>query len=201
MKRLLIGPLALLLVSCVSINTSIQIANDGSGQISLQYTVSQMVSELGLVDKDWQRLPLPITESDFRRTVGQISGLTLDSFKRTEDAKNITITAKLSFTTVAALNKLYSPGGTGITLTSQNNGVQYRQVLFEGFPDGADQQSKEFANTFFKDYNLKFKLEAPRPIISANIGTISADKRSVQYEISIPALLDVRTPLVWNVSW
>jgi hypothetical protein len=201
MKKLLIAPLALLFFSCVSINTSIQLANNGSGQITLQYTVSQMVSNLGRVDSDWQRLPLPITEADFRRAVGQIAGLKLDSFSRKEDAQNITIDATLSFLDVSSLNQLYSPGGKAIQVTDSGGQTEYRQLIFEGFPNGVDQQSKSFADTFFKDYKLQFELKTPAPIKSANIGTVASNKRSVRYEIPITKLLDARTPIEWDVIW
>ncbi|WP_455383496.1 hypothetical protein [Salinispira pacifica] len=201
MKKLLIGPLFLLLASCVSIDTTIELSGDGSGQISLTYTVSQMVANLGSVDKGWQKLPLPINEADFRRQVSQSQGLTLRSFSKSEDAQNVTIKAVLAFSDVAALNRFYSAGENEISLSQSGNDTVYRQVIFQGFPDGVDQQTRDFAAAFFKDYHLTFQMKAPRQIKSASAGTVSSDRRSVTFDMPVLQLLDQKTPLVWTVTW
>ncbi|HUX13775.1 MAG TPA: hypothetical protein VMW87_12160 [Spirochaetia bacterium] len=201
MKKILVAPLLLLLASCVSIDTTVQLSANGSGQIALTYTVSQMVANLGTVDKEWQKLPLPIREADFRQTVASIPGLALTSYSQTEDSQNITIKASLAFTDLKALNQLYSPGSEGVTLNQTGGTTVYRQVIFQGFPDGIDQQSKDFAAAFFKDYHLNFTLATPAPIKNASAGTISADKRHVSYDIPILQLLDAKTPIVWVVTW
>jgi hypothetical protein len=201
MKKIVIGPLLLLLASCVSVDTTVQLSADGSGQVSLTYTVSRMVANLGSVDKEWQKLPLPINEADFRRQVSNSPGITLSDYSQSEDSKNITIKATLAFTSINALNQFYSPGETGISLNQSGGDTVYRQVIFQGFPDGVDQQTKDFADAFFTDYHLKFTLSAPRAIKSASAGTISQDRRRVTYELPVLQLLDQKTPLIWTVTW
>ncbi len=201
MKKILVVPLVFLLASCVSIDTTVQLSANGSGQIALTYTVSQMVANLGTVDKEWQKLPLPIREADFRQTVASIPGLTLSSYAQTEDAQNITIKATLAFSDLKALNQLYSPGSEAVTLSQTGGNTVYRQLIFQGFPDGVDQQSKDFAAAFFKDYHLNFSLSTPAPIKNASAGTVSADKRRVSYDIPILQLLDAKSPIIWIVTW
>ena len=190
MKKLylLIIPI-LFLSSCLSVDTRITLNNDGSGEVMLQYEISQIALNIGMYDKNSSDLPLPVGLNDFQRTVNTIDGLELVpgtwSFSEDEDA--IQISASMTFESLDALNRFYSPGAKMITLSEAGENSIYTQVIHTAPEVETDEDSIEFADIFFSDYALSFVVTLPEDIKNVNIGDVSG--KTASYSISIPELV------------
>jgi hypothetical protein len=202
MKKLLsiIIPV-LLLSSCLSVDTRITLNEDGSGEVQLNYRISQIALNIGMYDKNSSDLPLPVSLKDFERTVEKIDGLELipNSWSYKENEEYIEIAAAMYFTTIDELNQFYSPGSEAISITEADGGATYNQLIHSTPEVEADPDSIEFAETFFKDYALSFTVVLPGTIESSNIGEISSN--TVSYSISIPELVGTNDEIRLEIKY
>ena len=92
------------IMSCVGIDSKVTIKEDGSGTLLLSYRVSQLVADLGTTTSEKGIVPLPLAKVDFERSLQATQGkVRLTRFERTENEKDISIRAELSFDSLDAL--------------------------------------------------------------------------------------------------
>jgi hypothetical protein len=200
---LLLGALGLsvLLASCIGIESRLVLRGDGSGTLTLSYKVSQFMKNIDVGRED-KRLPLPVSEEEFRRTAEGIEGLRLIEVQQREDEENVNIRAVLEFDNLEALNKLSPEPGLGLSLSSGSEGTVFRQLVAPaGDPEELTEESLAMIEEFFAGYELSYRLTAPAPVKAHNLGELSPDGRSVAYNVTIPELLQATEPVILEVVW
>ena len=204
MKRwLLCVPVVIvvLLSSCIGIESEIRIRQDGSGVMTLSYTVSQFIKNID-AGRSEKQLPLPVNEEEFRRSAERVEGLRLTNLEEREDEENVYIQAELEFDNVEAVNALGPEGQIGITLESRDGTTTFRQVIYEA-PQGQDisEESLEMIKTFFEGYELVYSVTAPAEVRDHNLGVLGPDGRTVTFTITVPEILKAPEPLILEVVW
>ncbi len=108
MRKIVLLCLTLIfLTSCISINSRLTIRDNGSGTLQLIYRISQLVANLGLSSTGKSAIPLPVTRSDFERSLAASAGkVRLARFDRSENEKDVTIRVELVFDSLEALGKV-----------------------------------------------------------------------------------------------
>ncbi len=193
---------ALLMVSCVGIDSTLSIRDNGSGTLSLSYRVSQSVAELGLSTAGKPVIPLPISRSDFERSLAQTNGkVRLTRFDRTEDEKDITIKAELSFDSLSALSQVDAFRDADLKPGTDGSHATFSQVIARALPTPLTDESKRMIDALFTGYDLSFTVQTPRPILSASLGTLSDDKKSLTYKTTVKDVLATKTDIVLSLSW
>ena len=192
---------ALLLSSCIGIESEIRIRQDGSGVLRLSYTVSQYIKNID-AGRSEKQLPLPVNEEDFRRSAESIEGLRLNNLEEREDEDNVYIQAELEFDNVEAVNALGKDGQIGITLETQGGTTTFRQLIYEA-QQGQEitEESLEMIETFFEGYELVYTVTAPDEVRDHTLGELGSDGRTVTYTITVPEILKSTEPLVLEVVW
>jgi len=192
---------ALLLSSCIGIESEIRIRQDGSGVLTLSYTVSQFIKNID-AGRSEKQLPLPVNEEDFRRSAESIEGLRLTNLEEREDEENIYIQAELEFDNVEAVNALGRDGQIGITLETQGGTTTFRQLIYEGQQgEEITEESLEMIETFFEGYELVYAVTVPAEVRDHTLGELGPDGRTVTYTITVPEILKTSEPLVLEVTW
>jgi hypothetical protein len=204
MKRwLLCVPVVIvvLLSSCIGIESEIRIRQDGSGVMTLSYTVSQFIKNID-AGRSEKQLPLPVNEEEFRRSAERVEGLRLTNLVEREDEENVYIQAELEFDNVEAVNALGREGQIGITLESRDGTTTFRQVIYEA-PQGQDisEESLEMIKTFFEGYQLVYSVTAPAEVRDYSLGVLGPDGRTVSFTITVPEILKAPEPLILEVVW
>jgi len=205
-SRLKTAVLALLVVfllsSCIGIESRIRISNDGSGQLILKYRVSRLITHLENTETNGNVVPLPLSREEFERTVNNTDGLELVSYRRKEDEVDIHIQAKVNFDSIEALSAMDNRNENSFSLRSEQGNRVLNQIIYAGSDGEAPtRDSLEMLETFFSGYNLTFIVETPTEIYKHNLGELSADKRSVTYEISIAEILGDTMKKIFEVAW
>jgi hypothetical protein len=191
----------LLLSSCIGIESDIRIRQDGSGVLTLSYTVSQFIKNID-AGRSEKRLPLPVNEEEFRRSAERVDGLRLTDLQEREDEENIHIQAKLEFDSVEAVNALGSDGQLGITLETRDGTTTFRQLVYQGQQgEEITEESLEMIETFFEGYELVYSVTAPAQVRDHTLGVLSPDGRTVTYRVTVPEILKTPEPLVLEVIW
>jgi hypothetical protein len=201
-RRLIWFPVfsVLLLSSCIGIRSDIRIQEDGSGSLSLSYTVSEFIKNID-AGRSEKRLPLPVNEEEFRRVAESIEGLRLTGLEQTEDQENVHIRAELEFDSVEALNGLGRQGDLGVSLETQGATGTFRQLIYEGQEEEISAESLQMIQTFFEGYDLVYSVTAPAQVRRHTLGALDSDGRTVTYTTTVPEILQSSKPLVLEVTW
>jgi hypothetical protein len=192
--------ITLLLSSCIGIESDIRIRQDGSGVLTLSYTISQFIKNID-AGRSEKQLPLPVNEEELRRSAESIDGLRLMDLDQREDEENVYIQAELEFDSVEAVNALGRDGQIGISLETQGGTTTFRQLIYQGQQEEITEQSLEMIETFFKGYELVYSVTAPAQVRDHSLGVLAPDGRTVKYTVTVPEILTAPGPLVLEVVW
>jgi hypothetical protein len=83
----------------------------------------------------------------------------------------------------------------------QGSQHQFSQVVAKAPRQPLGEDSKRMLDAFFDGYDLSFTVEAPRPIQSSTLGTLSQDKKTLSYTTSIRDAMTVSKDLVMSAQW
>jgi hypothetical protein len=193
---------AVLLSSCVGIDSRLTIHDNGSGTLALTYRVSQLVVNLGSPVDGKSVIPLPLSRADFDRSLGASNGqVRLTRFDRSEDQKDVTIRAELAFDSLDALGKLDAFRGADIRAAEDGGNFTYSQLIAKAPSEPITDDSLRMVDAFFGGYELTFVVQAPRPVKTNTLGTLSDDKRVLTYRTSIKDLVRTKSDVVLSMSW
>ena len=193
--------IVVLLSSCIGIESDIRIRQDGSGVLTLSYTVSQFIKNID-AGRSEKQLPLPVNEEEFRRSAERIEGLRLTDLVEREDEENVYIRAELEFDNVEAVNALGREGQLGITLETQGDTTTFRQLIYEGQQgEEVTEESLKMIETFFEGYELVYSVTVPAQVRDHTLGVLAPDGRTVTYATTVPDILRTSEPLFLEVVW
>jgi hypothetical protein len=203
MRKIVILCLTLVfLASCISIDSRLTIRENGSGTLQLIYRVSQLVANLGLSSTGKSAIPLPVTRSDFERSLEASSGkVRLTRFDRSENERDITIRVELSFDSMEALGKVDAFKDADLKWGTDGSLHTFSQLVARALTPPLNDDSKRMLETLFDGYELSYVLEAPHPIRDASLGTLSADKMTLTYTAKIQDIMMTPEDLVMRARW
>jgi hypothetical protein len=197
-KNLVMVGLSFVFLSCLSIESKISLAANGSGTVELVYTVSSFAQEFDSSGGE-DSLPLPVSEADFRRGVAVV-GLSLNSYSQSVSGDVTIIRAVLGFSSLDDLNRFVAGPGEMFSLRQEEGRTVFEQVITQGTKSALDGQTQEFIRSFFAPYSLAFSLSAPRAISKVSPGgNFSGTQASVSFPLTT-VLLSAQ-PVVWRVEW
>ena len=188
----------LLLTGCLSVETTIELGDDGSGRLEIEYVIDTDLYDLGVFDNSDVALPIPVSRNEFRDIADRIPGLRLRSYRSREGDSTVTVTARLRFDSVEALNAWYGPSGS-ITVTERGGEFLWLQMVSPGSGSG-DEGAAALAESL-EGYSLTYRLRAPDRIVSVSEGEISADGRTAMMTVSLSAVAMMEDPRYWEVRW
>jgi hypothetical protein len=190
------------LMSCVGIDSTMTVKKDGSGTLLLNYRVSQLVADLGATTSEKGIVPLPLARVDFERSLQAAQGkVRLTRFERTENEKDISIRAELSFDSIEALAKVDAFHDAELKMGTDGQRHTFSQLIAHAPAQPVTDDSLRMIDAFFDGYGLTFVIEAPQPIQQFTLGTLSSDKRVLTYTTSIKDLVRTRSDLVLSAGW
>jgi hypothetical protein len=193
---------SLLMMSCVGIDSRLTIKDNGSGSLSLTYRISQLVTDLGVSRSGARAVPLPVSKDDFERSLARTNGkVRLTRFARSEDEKDVTIRAELSFDSLEALSQVDAFRDAELKAGKDGALSTFSQLVSHPASEPVSEDTLRMADALFDGYDLTFVIETPRPIQNAPLGTVSADKRTLTYRTSIKDVMSAKADTVLSASW
>jgi hypothetical protein len=193
---------AVLLSSCVGIDSRLAIHENGSGTLVLTYRVSQLVVNLGNPVDGKGLVPLPLSQADFERSLASSNGMVrLTSFDRSEDQQDVTIRAELAFDSLDALARLDVFQSAQIRIANDGATHTFSQLIAKAPAEPITDDSLRMVDAFFGGYDLTFTIEAPQPVKTSSLGTLSDDKRVLTYKTSVKDIVRTKSDIVLSMSW
>jgi hypothetical protein len=202
---LLLAAAILLLGSCLGVEMDLKINRDGSGTADMAFHISQIFFQL---DPESQDVPVPITKEEMEASYAGVDGITvLDVTEEDMEEKKI-ITASLKFNSVEALTGGDQEMFEGAVLEKEGDRTIFRTILKEAAEDGMEAEEsnveqEEMVKQYFAGYSFVYRVQAPSKIRSHSIGELSADGKTVTYEMPMYEFNSMKNsePLVMELSW
>ena len=196
--------LILLLSSCLGVEASITLNDNGSGRAAFHYRVSKMFARLpsnhGGTDRP--HLALPAARGDLERTIARAKGVSLSGVEQTETDADVELKGDIRFDSVAALNSSGLFDEMPIALTREGDRTVFT-LLVSDQRAPLDQTAVEAYRALFAGYDLVFKITAPREIVSPLLlhATLSTDKKTLTYAISLFDYMQLSEKTEVRVGW
>lgn len=191
----------LILSGCLDITATLDLENDGSGRLELEYRLGRDLYEMGVFDEESAYVPIPIHREDYERAVNDVEGVELARYQIERSEKEIVVTSAIRFETLDALNAYYSPGAQRIRI-DQANGT--RKLVVDLHPDEAgdlDAETRSFAESYLSDHYVTIRLQAPGAIESSENVTVGEAGDRAEGRFSLASLFTGDAPRNVSVSW
>jgi hypothetical protein len=193
---------SLFLISCVGIDSRLTVRDNGSGALVLTYRVSQLIANLGISSSEKGAVPLPLSKSDFERSLESTNGkVRLTRFNRSEDEKDIVVSAELSFDSLEALSQAEAFRSQNLKVATDGSLRTFSELIARAPGKPVTEDSLRMIDAFFAGYDLTFRIEAPQPIKVSSIGSLSGDKKTLTYSTSIKDLVRAKSDVILSVGW
>lgn len=191
--------MVVLLGSCLNVDTHIDLDADYSGRMTVSYEIDTELWELGVFDSDSSIRAIPVSEADFRRTARRVEGVELLGYSLSRGDVVTEVEARLSFSDLEALNGIYAPDRSLISVEEQNGDRVYIQRLRTGEEPAAG--DREFLEAYFSGYDVAFTVTAPSQIRSTNTGEVLDDGVTARLSLDIMEFLTSSDPLAWEIRY
>jgi hypothetical protein len=205
--------------SCLGASADIVMRADGSGSITLEYRVSQMLESLGRLDGNERWPAIPVGKADFERSVARIPGLRLASYSVTEyprryskppnsnplGDKDLITSVKLDFKDTAALLAFLDSTGSRASLVQEGGKNTLRLVLLDPVTDAIDADLLSLLQEVSAGYEMSVSFTAPQgAALSVIPPSVSAERtvgKKVSFTIGTGELVSLRDGLTLEIVW
>lgn len=167
--------------------------------MTVSYEIDTELWELGVFDSDSSIRAIPVSEADFRRTARRVEGVELLGYSLSRGDVVTEVEARLSFSDLEALNGIYAPDRSLISVEEQNGDRVYIQRLRTGEEPAAG--DREFLEAYFSGYDVAFTVTAPSQIRSTNTGEVLDDGVTARLSLDIMEFLTSSDPLAWEIRY
>jgi hypothetical protein len=185
-----------LLTGCLTLESTVRLNDDGSGRLSLVYSVSEQLYDYGVFDEESTHRIFPLSRREFELSAIAADGVRLSGYDSSRRDGVVTIEADLEFETLEGLAGLLNVPPE--TLASGGGGSVLRLPLFSGFEGAVD---TEMVEEFWNEVRFVHRVAVPGQIRSVNLGEISENGREAVVDIRLIELMEVGGPVVWEVAW
>jgi len=189
--------LPLLLSSCIGIDADARVGSDGSVDLSMTYTVSSAVDELGRLGSNAAYLPLPVGRDDLELAATRAGGQ-LRSWTRKDGDDSFVVVADLRFPSVAAFASFLDPAGE-LAVFAEAGGASTLTLRLSAGQKPADPDLAEFIRLAFADYMISIRIELPRTPSTSQGFAVSGKVAS--FSMKAADLYAAETPVSASVSW
>jgi len=146
----------------------IELRQNGSGVLSLEYQVSKSLESLGKLDGNERWNTIPVGRADFERTLSRLPGIKLISFSSKEDQKNVVVSAKLDFSSIRDLLAFLDSGGRRSSFSGDAGSGRLLLTLSEGpgiNNSGLEKLIEDISASYSIKMSMKFSGEGSLSII------------------------------------
>jgi len=196
--------------SCLGMSADIVMQADGSGRITLEYRVSQLLESIGRLDGNEHLPVIPAGRRDFERAVARIPGLRLVSHSsKNSGGMDLVNTAVLEFQNPAALLAFLDSTGTGASYSRETSRAQANtlRLTLRDAAGVADTDLLSLLREISEGYKISVSLTSPNdaslaviPASPANAQTVFRG-RKVSFSIDTGDLLSIEEGLALEITW
>jgi len=220
LKKPILPLLAFILLfnSCIGLSVDIQMNRNGSGKVFFEYQISRMVENLGLFDGNESMPAIPISKTDWERTVSRNPGLKLVSYSSKVSGADTIRNVTIEYANEDALKALLGGNYTGKVSINREGGAGTIDISLMDEPlfsndDTYNENTLSLINNFMKGYRFAISFSATGNSLLAltdKDGTIISSPqtaqavltgRKVSFSIDITELYNLNNGLGIRFIW
>lgn len=187
----------LLLSSCLGIDAEARIGADGTVDLTMTYTVSTALDELGKLGANAAYIPVPVGREDLQLAADRAGG-ELRTWSRKDGTESFVVTSTLRFPTAAAFATFIDPAGKLANYSEAEGKSTLSMTLSEGTPP-ADKDLVEFIRVAFSEYVIAVRVTTPKNPSASSGFTIAG--RTASFSMKAAELFGSPVPVAVSVSW
>lgn len=188
----------MMLSSCLTIESNLNLNKNGSGSISFVYTLDKALNTISNLGENDTIVPLNLSENYISSLAIDNPGLRYSNYTSKEDEKNLYISVDFDFETIDDLNKLL-PTENKVTISKKGNETLFNQTLVNESEE-INSESMEIYRDLFREHSVLLTVNTPENIISVD-GGIKKSNRVAVYQSSIVDILADNKNIKWGISW
>jgi hypothetical protein len=191
---------------------------NGSGKLTMEFSVSRLLENLGSLDGNAQWPTIPIGRADWERTMARIQGARITSFSTREVRQDTVTTIVIEYDNPQALLAIVEPGNRKSSIVLENQQGRFDYIISDGFSEYLnfseyDETILELARTMFADYNFSINFSAHgNSTLTITDGTgkevktpaaarVVPSGRRVSMSIGMMDLIDIQDGLGISLRW
>ena len=194
----------LLLASCVGVDTEVNISKEGSGSLTAQYRLSQDLVAFGELEANKNLIPVPLSESDVRKSLAGVKGLSFVSWSSRKDSIDLIVKTVISFDSLDSLVLYLDPQGKMASHSSSSDTQTITFNLGDSIPK-LDKDMKEIAMEAFAPYTFRFVFNLPSEPRNAKSSdpaiSFVRDGKKVRFEGKMSDIVSLATAPALQFSW
>ncbi len=195
---------AIVLASCVGMDTKVEISSNGSGTVSAEYRISEELVAFGELEANKELLPIPLSREDVEKSLLGSKGLKLKSWSSKKSGSDLLVATVIEFQDLDALMFYLDPSGTLATHNSNTQGQEIRFSLGDRMPK-LDSDMRLLAEEAFDPYAFSFSIQLPKAPLKAESTHPAITKRqegnTVHFEGRMRDVIASETAPGMLISW
>ena len=193
---------SLLFVSCLEIDTTIDIKKDNSGTWILQYRIMQEASYITPGSELSGYNYFPLNETDIKDRINSIPGLDLLSVSTLRTLAYNQYTIEMNFNNTGNIESFFN-NFTDINLVNislEDNGY-FKLTLKKPVLGDIDPDTLGIMNALYKDSTIKVTIILPGIVTESNKGLLSDNPSEAALNIKTLDTLQFTEPFEWIVTY
>jgi len=140
----------------------IQLNNNGSGRLSIEYRISHALNNLGALDGNVSFPVIPAGKEDIERTIQRIPGMKLLSYSSRQTERDMIINVNMEFDSPQALLAFIDPQGNKASIINNGQSGIFELIIINNEFDITryDENLIPLMRTFFNDYDFTINFTA-----------------------------------------
>jgi hypothetical protein len=197
--------------SCFGFKADIEIREDGSGRLNLEYRSAKNAESPGRLDGNEGRQLLPAGRSDFERSLERLPGMELRSFSLREEGEDLVNRIVLEFADLDSLLAFLDSTGEW-ALYREEGGKKILSLTLNSGGGAGDPELLDLMKSLFGTYRAELSLSVPgeavlevldsrAAVLSPSESLVSPRGKRVSFSMPVSAVLTAPGGLVLRFSW
>ncbi len=193
---------SILFVSCLEVDTTIEIKKDNSGIWILQYRIMQEASYITPGSELSGYNYFPLNEADVNKRIDSIPGLTLISINTVKTIVYNQYTIEMNFNNTGNIESFFNNFADIdlINISTGDNG-SFKLVINKPVPGNIDSDTYSLMNALYRDSTIKIKVILPGIVTESNKGLLEENPAEANMEIKTLDTLQFTDPFEWIVKY
>lgn len=201
-KQYILIVLSISLISCIEVDSLIDIKEDGTGVWNLQYRLSQEASFItpGLEFSGFNYFPQ--NEDELRKRTSEIAGLELLQVSAKETYEFIEYSIEMSFLNTDNIESFFTNYAENslVEINSEEDGV-FRLTIENPYRSEINQDTLKLLSALYSSKTFNIVVVFPGIVINSSTGILSENPRMAAYEMKIIDALTMVEPVSWIINY
>jgi len=193
---------SILFVSCLEVDTTIEIKKDNSGTWVLQYRIMQEASYITPGSELSGYNYFPLNEAEIKNRIDSISGLNLISINTEKTIVYNQYTIEMIFNNTGNIQSFFNNFANIdlINISSEDNG-SFKLVINKPIPGNVDTDTYNLMDALYKNSTIKIKVILPGIVTESNKGLLEENPAEANLEIKTLNTLQFTDSFEWIVKY